>query len=257
MYLLMDKKCSILSKSSNKKKTCLTREQVVSLAKLYNNCSPYNKCYSNSSGKKISTSGTKEEVLKSLKKALKIKEEQDINKFDFVNGDPLMYYSLKTSIYKKILPKREGGWLYTTDINGVMKQYSQKYNFNYLGALPSDYYELNKFSETKRPCYIIFNTDPSFKPGEHWVSMVINGDNTVHYFDSNGMRPTKRLYKFMKDNGLKLTWFNREPYQNKDGLCGAYAMHYLIQKAKGKPLGLNKKADNVIEKQEDTFFYKA
>ena len=47
----------------------------------------------------------------------------------------------------------------------------------------------------KQPIAIIINTDPSYKPGEHWVALFIN-NNIAEYFDSFGGKPIKEIYIF-------------------------------------------------------------
>ena len=71
--LLVMNTCSVLSTSSNKTKSCLNKQQVKDIVKLYNKCSIDDKCYSNLKNKKIKY-GTKSDMLKSLKKNLNIND---------------------------------------------------------------------------------------------------------------------------------------------------------------------------------------
>ena len=59
------------------------------------------------------------------------------------------------------------------------------YNDCYIGCYPSNLIPIPR----KTPAAIIINTDPSHEPGEHWVVIWLNVDDTCEYFDSFGMPP--------------------------------------------------------------------
>ena len=86
-----------------------------------------------------------------------------------------------------------------------MKQYERYYkNFLFIGPSPIDFdaklvdnecvwEELCKFdlkkiiAKNKNKLGLIFNLDPHYKSGSHWVSMFINiPQRYIFYFDSNG-----------------------------------------------------------------------
>lgn len=236
--------CSILSKSKDKTESCLTKQQIKEITKMYNI----------HGGNSLPLYVKKKTLVSNLKKSLKITDEKRLSRFDFIKKDPLMYYSLKKLMYKKRLGYRKDGWLNTHDIDDVMNQYALKYNFNYTGAVPSDYYTKHHFKHAF-PCYMIFNLDPMHKPGSHWVSMVIDKDKNVEYFDSNGLKPNRNIHNFIKKIGGKLAWYNKETFQKQDGLCGVYAMYFLIKKAKKDCVCLNEKvADTVIKDAKREIF---
>lgn len=242
-------KCSVLSKSADKKESCLTKKQLKKVTKLHNKeyCKMDKKC-------KLPLEVTKPVLLKNLKKSLDIKDEERLAKFNFIKKDKMTYYTLKKLMYKKRLSYRKNGWLTTYDIDDVMVQYALRYNFSYRGAVPSDYFLTHSFKRSY-PAYLIFNTDPSHMPGSHWVSMVMNEDHTVDYFDSNGMKPNRYIKKFLDNQGCKLRWYNKKPLQNKDGLCGVYAMYFLITKAKENCICLNNKtADRLMVTAKKEYF---
>ena len=87
--------------------------------------------------------------------------------------------------------KNPNEWLSSNDIIAVIKQYEKKYKcFNFIGPSPIDYdthkmYEMCmgrtvSFQLEKRSGYqeekigVIFNLDPHYKGGSHWVSLFIN-----------------------------------------------------------------------------------
>ena len=54
------------------------------------------------------------------------------------------------------------------------------------------------FKLPDKECFLICNTDESFKKGKHWVIIYINSKKgVVEYFDSLGKKPLDRFLKFM------------------------------------------------------------
>jgi len=147
-------------------------------------------------------------------------------------------------------------WLNTSDIDNVMEQYEKYDNeFEYLGAHPIDAQKCsvskevckinikNLMKKNKNKIGIIFNTDYSTGPGEHWVSFYadLKGRNRkkkpgLYFFDSVADEPQKeifdlvdRLKKQGKRNGIKLDFFyNDIQHQKKNTECGIYSLYFLI-----------------------------
>lgn len=117
-------------------------------------------------------------------------------------------------------------WLSTVDIKRVMKQYEQKYSdFYFIGPVPIDFNEeigfgvcisnelckidLNKlFKKGIRRLGMVFNLDPHYKGGSHWVSMFVNLNTAgIYFFDSYGIAPRTEINELMeklKEQGNKL-----------------------------------------------------
>ena len=98
-----------------------------------------------------------------------------------------------------------------------MKQYERKYKHSrFLGPSPIDYdtrklhnecvwEEICNFSlidyKSKGISKIglIFNLDPHYKEGSHWVAMFIDiRKKEIYYFDSYGDKIPRRLMKFVR-----------------------------------------------------------
>jgi hypothetical protein len=95
-------------------------------------------------------------------------------------------------IMPDIWREKPSEWLNTSDIDNVLKQYSKAYNdFHYTGAVPIDfdlkakdgYCEVSDICKISIPQLykkgirkigLVFNTDPSTKDGEHWISAYID-----------------------------------------------------------------------------------
>lgn len=147
-------------------------------------------------------------------------------------------------------------WLTTRDILKVMQQYEQAYKcFNFLGPSPIDFdsihqdgkcvwEELCNFSlqdhikRGKNKIGIIFNLDPHYKEGSHWISLFINAKKKYIFFmDSNGDKEPvqvskliKRIVSQAKQLGLDLTVLKNAPlvHQKKNTECGMYCLYTII-----------------------------
>lgn len=153
-------------------------------------------------------------------------------------------------------------WLSSLDIERVMKQYEQKYKcFEFLGPSPVDfdsnstYYEgdgtcvwdelckfnlLEMFKKGKNKIGIIFNLDPHYKPGSHWVSMFINiKEKIIFYFDSNGDKIPNQIKELANriieqaqnpPLNIRMTFKENHPFehQKSNTECGMYSLYFII-----------------------------
>jgi hypothetical protein len=148
-------------------------------------------------------------------------------------------------------------WLDSNNIKDVMNQYEEADpSFKFLGPFPIDFAAADPYergSEGHDKCLIgemcaldfdkemlkgktkigiIYNLDPHYKDGSHWVANFINiPQKKCYYFDSYGMEPPKQIYKFMQWLGIqepqiKLGWNGRR-FQYSDSECGMYSMYFL------------------------------
>lgn len=62
---------------------------------------------------------------------------------------------------------------------------------HFVGVFPADVIRIRqRVGAQKFPIFFIANTDPSTKPGEHWVAFVILHQHVIEVFDSFG-RPAR------------------------------------------------------------------
>lgn len=157
-------------------------------------------------------------------------------------------------------------WLDNFNIQDVMKQYEETYpSFKFLGVLPIDFLVQNPRITDRKQCLypdlcninlqnfysrgirsfsIIFNLDPHYKGGSHWVALYcdINGLNNKNknskkipwcaYFDSYGMETPRNIAIFMRslcsqDKRMKLM-YNARRFQYGNSECGMYSMYFII-----------------------------
>jgi hypothetical protein len=89
----------------------------------------------------------------------------------------------------------------------------------------------------------IFNLDPHFKGGSHWVGLYIDLKDIeqpfVGYSDSYGMKPPAliaRLMRFIRLQTPKATLgYNARKFQNSNTECGMYSMYFIICMIAGIP----------------------
>ena len=152
-------------------------------------------------------------------------------------------------------------WLSSVDIEKVMKQYEDKHSdFVFLGPSPIDFdkqqrngecvwKELCEFNleeqlaNNKTKFGFIFNTDPHYSSGSHWISMFLDmNKNTLFFFDSTGDRPPRevsalirRIMSQGKASGVTLRKIiNDKVHQNSNTECGMYCLHMIISMLENK-----------------------
>lgn len=86
------------------------------------------------------------------------------------------------------------------------------------------------------PCGYIANTDPSSKPGEHWVAFYFTTPERGEFFDSYGHPPEFYNVKFLNflNRNCKQWSFNNKGLQSAlTAVCGEYCILYLMHRARG------------------------
>ena len=130
--------------------------------------------------------------------------------------------------------KNYNEWLTTFEIEDCLEQHlDADKSFYFYGAVPIDFskcsvsdlcsFDMKKHldkGETK--IGIVFNTDPSTKDGQHWISLYMdlgkhNNDYPgIYYFDCEP-------YYF----------YNDYSYQKRNSQCGMYAIHFIKKMLEG------------------------
>tara|TARA_B100001564_G_C20588348_1_gene646635 strand:+ start:109 stop:933 length:825 start_codon:yes stop_codon:yes gene_type:complete len=228
--------------------TCFSFDQLKSIAKKYN---------TKNKNDKIVISRTKKDLWNSIQQ--KMKYSCDDEKC-WADGDK--------SMMKRFRPDKPTEWdsnprtwLTNFDIKDVMMQYEKKYKtFKFIGVFPNNYddklfmnvcvsEELCKLDITelitkgKYQLGIVFNTDPHWSSGAHWVAVYIGISEKYpkkfgfFYYDSNAENPSayvSKLYKEVKTQMSKITqkkfdlYINNRRHQFKNTECGMFSMHFII-----------------------------
>ena len=85
------------------------------------------------------------------------------------------------------------------------------------------------------PFGLVVNTDPSNKPGEHWVSCWVGSDGRGEYFDSYGGQARPVLRRFLDKNAPNgLAPVLSHPVQGLlSTVCGQHCIYFLYKKSRG------------------------
>ena len=192
----------------------------------------------------------------------------------FLNALPLSEHE-KTQLAKKYLrppaPKEWSAdpdmWLDTNNIADVMNQYEEAHTkngvreFEFMGPYPIDFAAPDPYKKSHKTCLmneiceirvqkalqngtksigIVYNLDPHYKSGSHWVANYIDlAGHACYYFDSYGMKPPPQVETFMKwlvtqDPQMKLQSNGRRlQYSNTE--CGMYCIYMIIRLLEGDP----------------------
>lgn len=246
--------CAPNPEGGAKKYSCYSDEALMKLRNLWNQRHPDVKI----------TSEVPYEVWKELKMHMSnvCNNEQCWLKQSFVQNNldnDLISYTFAPSSPSS-WKKNRNEWLSSVDIEKVMKQYEKKYIcFDFIGPSPIDFdshvyknecvwKELCEFnlsyylSKGKNKIGIIFNTDPHYKDGSHWISLFINiRKGFIFYFDSNG-NPVPKEIKALVDRiieqgkllNINLTFDQNYPTEHQYGNteCGMYSLYFIIQMLK-------------------------
>lgn len=190
------------------------------------------------------------------------------NEYSFLQATPLLpeeKQSLATQFLRPPMPPEwksdPDQWLDSLNIEAVMKQYEEvRTDFEFMGPFPIDFaapdpylHDASKqclireicdlnvkkfFKEGKKYIGIIYNLDPHFKGGSHWIASFIDiPRHKCYYFDSYGLAPPKPIAKFMKwlttqDSQMKL-YYNSRRFQFKGSECGVYSLYFIIRMLAG------------------------
>lgn len=178
-------------------------------------------------------------------------------------------------------------WLDSNNIEAVMRQYEEANpKFEFMGPFPIDFaapdpYESgsldNKKCLIREMCGlriqeaqrkgteligIIYNLDPHFKDGSHWVANFIDlPKHRCYYFDSYGYEPPKQIARFMKwlttqDPSMKLA-YNARRFQHLGSECGMYSLYFIIRMMMGdqfRPFCRRQPRDSVMLDYRDWLF---
>ena len=160
--------------------------------------------------------------------------------------------------------KNPNEWLSSMDIIKVMKQYEKAYKcFEFIGPSPIDYDTKKLYGECvwdelchfnlseqikkgKTKIGIIFNLDPHYKGGSHWVSLFINiKSKQIYFFDSAGDIIPHQILKFVnkiieQGNSLNpkinFNFDQNHPVEHQygDTECGIYSLFFIVHMLEDK-----------------------
>ena len=159
-------------------------------------------------------------------------------------------------------------WLDSNNIKAVMDQYEEARTINgvkefeFMGPFPIDFAAPDPYHNTpdgSKRCLqteicelrvqkalengvksvgIVYNLDPHYKSGSHWVANYIDiPGNKCYYLDSYGVEPPPQVEKFMKwlttqDPEMKLE-YSKKVLQKSNTECGMFCLYIISRLIEG------------------------
>lgn len=249
------------------RQTCFNHKQLKDIARAYNNN------VSNAT-RHIKINQSKSDLWNQIRDAF---SDQCENEWCWISKDVVMQTRDPQILKNTFRPEHpEGGrhkWLTTSKIHDVMKQYELVHkDFVFFGPVPMDFRyviphvgELNVvrlFKKGITKIGIVFNTDPSTKPGKHWISMFINLHpqiRSISFFDSFAICPppvevqklmdhiAKQAPKLYGDKTFTVNC-NSIRHQFANSECGVYSINFITESLEGKTF--EQIAGNIVRDEE-------
>ena len=83
------------------------------------------------------------------------------------------------------------------------------------------------------PRLLICNTDPSHKPGSHWIAISVDYERRGEYFDSFGRKPPAIFEDYLNKHCKSWSYNARQLQSVVSSYCGAYCCVYCMLKCRG------------------------
>ena len=84
-----------------------------------------------------------------------------------------------------------------------------------------------------KPRLLVCNTDPSHKPGRHWVTIYVDSKGRGEYFDSFGQRPLGVYQDSLNKHCVTWTFNTKQLQSVVSKFCGHYACLFCALRCKG------------------------
>lgn len=161
-------------------------------------------------------------------------------------------------------------WLSSLDIDAVEKEFMHTFaRYTYLGTIPIDFDKKTStgrclvdalcsiklkdlYDKGTRRVGIVFNTDVSTGPGQHWFAVFVDLSPKYEYprmtyFDSYAKKPEKEIVRLMErwkqewdatgihSKPMELT-YNTTHHQYENSECGMYCLYYHFCCLAGVPM---------------------
>lgn len=99
-------------------------------------------------------------------------------------------------------------------------------------------YALNRIPKVLiRPAAIVVNTDPSSQPGTHWIAMYFPRKGCAEFFDSYGLRPSRKEFVETLQSNAGCYISNGKRLQGDfSSVCGQYCCLFIWNRCKKKSM---------------------
>ena len=114
----------------------------------------------------------------------------------------------------------------TTQIENILRKRCKNM---FLGVFAKD--RLPGRLPAKRPLLLVCNTDPSSRPGEHWVVLFVGKYARGEFFDSYGRPPDRLFSLYMDKYCAKWKYCNSQIQSVISSFCAQYCIFYCLYKS--------------------------
>lgn len=99
--------------------------------------------------------------------------------------------------------------------------------------------------------FLICNTQPRYRSGEHWIAIVSLPDGSIEFFDSFGNAAASlspSFETFMRKQSNACVYNVRQLQDESSIVCGHYCVYYLLHRCRGISMSdiVNKFSDNYL-----------
>lgn len=123
----------------------------------------------------------------------------------------------------------------------------------FLGVFPRD--KLPK--KIPYPSCLVFNTDNSNNPGQHWLALFYDSKRNCEFFDSMGFDPSfYNLEVYIKKTSRKVSYLKRPLQSIFSTFCGYYCVLYILLRCRGKSIFNFSKIFSKDSQKNDKFIKK-
>lgn len=213
-------KCSSKSKSMTKEKTCMTKDEIISLLKEITKTNPGFTCSSLNKYKK-------EVLIDLLRKNTQTLGTEEHNLWKYIQNNQDLFFKMFYTLYKPQRKKTTKTWLDSSDIDRIVYQNIHDQG-SFIGTFSCDHFSKDRGFKMKRGSGMILNTTGASEKGEHWVSLYLDKKMVLYYFDPVGDLPNKCITNFI-DKKIKpiKKIYNHTEFQKKDGTCGDFCIIFI------------------------------
>ena len=90
------------------------------------------------------------------------------------------------------------------------------------------------FELPDKECFLVCNTDESFKTGKHWVVIYINSKTgNIEYFDSLGKKPLDKFLSFMRQDKRNIIYNVKRLQSTSSDSCAFFCLYFIYLRCRG------------------------
>ena len=86
------------------------------------------------------------------------------------------------------------------------------------------------------PRLLVCNTDPSNRPGRHWIVIYVDEDGRGDFFDSFGRRSNDYFERYMNRHCLSWNFNDKQLQSVVSKFCGHYCIYFCILRSSGNDM---------------------